>query len=93
MKFRALCLGFTLLTVAAAVESSSTQASAWPLPDRCAEVYPKDCNDCCVSTGNKLGQWCYNNTKPGPEREECHDGVVTWFTMCVEACKGKPQGS
>jgi hypothetical protein len=99
LKFRALCLGFTLLAVAAAVESSNTSLSGsvtspttttpvhvWPLPDRCAEVYPNDCNACCVSTGNQLGQWCYKYTQPGPERDECNDGVVTWFKLCVESC-------
>ncbi len=64
----------------------------WPLPNGCKKMVPaggEACDGCCRTTVNTwLSPWCWQHTQPGPQRDECHDDIVTWFTMCLAECAG-----
>jgi hypothetical protein len=80
-----------------ASSASSTVPNYWPLPDGCTQMAPGNyeaCRGCCITTVNTwLSPWCAKNTQPGPERDACNDGAVTWFKMCLEACGPSTSGS
>lgn len=92
-----------LVLLTAGVDGATRAASSagvpnyWPLPDGCRTMAPNDyeaCRGCCITTVNTwLSPWCVKNTPPGPQRDDCNDGAVTWFKMCLDACKATTSSS
>jgi hypothetical protein len=74
----------------AEIDLNTPVPNYWPLPEGCKKMVPAGgaaCEGCCRTTVNTwLSPWCWQHTKPGPERDQCHQDATNWYIWCMEDC-------